>query len=130
MGLFKDISIEAKLKLIVMLTTGVVLLLVTGAYIVNDMVSFRSKMKQDLSTLAEIIGTNSRAAVVFNDQQFAEETLAALKAKKHVVYACIYDKDQKVFAEFNPAGIAKPVLSENPHQVGIDFHDKHLNLLI
>ncbi len=83
-----------------MLTSSVVLFLVSAAFITNDFIAFRSAMTKELSTLAEVIGTNSTSALDFDDQQSAKETLAALEALPHITSACIYTKDGKVFAKY------------------------------
>jgi Periplasmic sensor domain len=47
-------------------------------------------MRGDLDVLAEIVGSNSTAAIGFADRRAAEELLSALKGKKHIVAAVIY----------------------------------------
>jgi len=96
---FQNLSIQRKLTAIIMLTSSVALLLAAATYIVFDLVSIRHSMIRDLEVIAEIIGANSRAALVFNDQQSAEETLAALSAEAHVMAAILYTKDRKLFAK-------------------------------
>lgn len=97
---FRDISIKRKLISITMLTSVAVLLLASAAFLVNDLVTFRNSMVYDLETLAQIIGTNSSAALVFNDPKAAEDTLAALSAKPRVVSAYIHTSDGRILAEY------------------------------
>jgi len=44
-------------------------------------------MFQNLSTQAQIIGSNTASALLFNDQQSAENTLAALRASPEILSA-------------------------------------------
>ena len=69
----RDISIKLKLTLIIMLTSTVVLLLACMAFVIYDLITFRRSMTRDLSTIAEIIGNNTTSALVFVDQDAAEE---------------------------------------------------------
>ena len=54
--------------------------------------------QRKLEVLAEVIGSNTQAAVAFRDIGSAEATLAALRAEEHIILAAIYDSTGKVFA--------------------------------
>ena len=74
-----------------------------------DQIAARREMRSDLDVLAEIVGSNSTAAVTFGDRRAAEELLSGLKAKKHIVTAVIYSDDGKPFASYRrDAGAADP----------------------
>ncbi len=112
---WQDISIRRKVTRIVMLVSSVALLLACTVFAVYDMVSFRRAMVRDLSTAARIIGSNSTAALTFNDPNTAREVLNGLAAEKHVVSACIYAKGGRVFAKYS-RGDATANLSPPPRQ--------------
>ena len=97
---YRDLPIRLKLRLIVTVTLASALTLAGAAFVVYDQIEFRNSMRTDLSILAEIIGSNSTAALSFGDQKAAAEMLAGLKAKRHVVTACIYTGDGKPFAVY------------------------------
>src|SRR5688572_19245678 len=71
---FRDLPIRRKLTAIIMATSSASLLLACCAFLLHDLVSFRRLLVADLSTLAEIIGSNSSAAIVFSDPKRAGET--------------------------------------------------------
>ena len=100
MGALRDISIRWKLKLIIMLTSGIALLFASAALMFKDITETRQNLRNDLASLAQVIGANSIGAIVFNDRVTAETNLAALSAKPYVVLACIYDRDGQPFAVF------------------------------
>jgi signal transduction histidine kinase/CheY-like chemotaxis protein/HPt (histidine-containing phosphotransfer) domain-containing protein len=100
MHTFRDVSIKNKLRLIIMVASGTVLLLASGLFFVNELITFRRSVVEQLSTLAAVIGSNSTAALTFNDPQAAQETLSALRAKPHIVHAMIYTNDGQLFAQF------------------------------
>ncbi len=97
---FRDLLIRQKLMRITMLTSSIALLVAGGAFILYDQVTFRQTMRQDLAMLAEIVGSNSTAAIVFHDPKSAREVLGALSAGEDILSACIYTRDGKVFAKY------------------------------
>jgi signal transduction histidine kinase/CheY-like chemotaxis protein len=100
MGALRDTSIRWKLKLIIMLTSGIALLFASAALMFKDITKTRQNLRNDLASLAQVIGANSIGAIVFDDRATAETNLAALSAKPYVVLACIYDRDGQQFAAF------------------------------
>src|SRR2546426_1768798 len=125
---FRDVSIKQKLILILMLTSSVALLLVCTAFVAYETITFRRSMVRDLSILAQIIGANTTAALTFNDQVSAEETMAALRAERHIVSACIYSKDGKVFARYGRDGNKRAFTPPEPRGDSHQFSDGHLSL--
>jgi len=101
MMIFSHISIKRKLTVIMMLTSVIVLLLASIAFIANELIKFKRSMVVDLATLAEVIGTNSTASLTFNDQKFADVALTSLKAEPHIIAAYIYTRDGKLFARYH-----------------------------
>src|SRR5271169_2567802 len=101
---YRDLSIKRKMQGIILFTTGGALLLSCAAFLAYDLVTFRSAMKSDLSILADLVGSNSTAALTFNDPQAAREILQGLKAQPHIVSACIYSGDGKVFTTYRREG--------------------------
>jgi len=113
---FRDIPIGQKLMVIVMVTTTVALLLAGTGIVIFDSVLFRGYLERDLSALTRIIGDNSTAALSFNDPKAAAETLATLRARSHVVNACVYRPDGTLLATYSRAGAKNPCpLPASPH---------------
>jgi signal transduction histidine kinase len=96
----RNLPIKHKLRLIIVFTVSLALLLACGAALTYDQLASRSAMRTDLETLAEIVGSNTTAALAFRDQISAEEILSGLKAKRHIVRAQIYSADGKLFAGY------------------------------
>jgi signal transduction histidine kinase/DNA-binding response OmpR family regulator len=111
--IFRNLSIKQKLMVIVVLTSTTVLLLASVAYVAGDLIRFRSAMRANLHTLAEVVGANSTAALAFNDPKTARETLGALSAVQNIVHACIYTKDGELFAEYRYDGPQVPAEQEH-----------------
>jgi PAS domain S-box-containing protein len=118
MSAYRDLSIRHKLTVIIMLTSSVALLLACVAFVLYDLVTFRRAMTRDLSTLAEIIGQNSTAALAFNDPNSAREILSALRAKPHITSACTYTWDGEVFARYKREDVKGSSLPPAPQPDG------------
>ena len=101
---FRDYSILRKLTWMNMLVSGVALLLACGAFVAYDLISFRESMVRNLSIQAQIVGSNSVSALLFNDSQSAQKTLSALSASPNIVAAGIYTKEGRPFAAYGRGG--------------------------
>src|ERR1700728_112686 len=96
---FRNLRIEQKLMVIIMLTSSAALVLAGFGIVISNSMLFREYLKRDLSALARIIADNSTAALAFDDPVSAAETLGALRAKPHVVNACIYRANGTMLAQ-------------------------------
>ena len=97
-------SLAARLTRMNVLVTATALLLACAAFVAFDVVSFRQSLVRNLSIQAQVLGSNSVAALVFNDRDSAEKTLAALRAAPDVVSACLYSASGRPFVEYHRDG--------------------------
>lgn len=104
---FRRLSIKHKLRVTTMAVVFVALLLSCVAFASYDMVVFRISLQKDLETLAEIVGSNSTAALSFADQSAADELLSGLRAKEHLRVARIYTLEDKLFANYRRSDVAQ-----------------------
>jgi PAS domain S-box-containing protein len=101
MRTFRDRPIKQKLAIIITVTTTAALLMAGLGIVLADSLLFRGYLRRDLTALARIIADNSTAALAFNDPKSAAETLGALRARPHVVGACIYRPDASILARYS-----------------------------
>ena len=87
-------------------TTGLVLLLTAGALLATAFFQFQTVTDENLMALARVIGGNSEASLLFNDEQSAMDTLSALKAEESIEAAIVYDGDGLIFAKYVRSDIA------------------------
>jgi signal transduction histidine kinase/DNA-binding response OmpR family regulator len=97
----KNNSISRRLTWMNMLVSGAALVLACATFIAYDLVTFRETMVNDLSTQAQIIGSSTVSALLFNDQQSANTTLSALKASPNILSAGIYTNEGQPFASYS-----------------------------
>jgi signal transduction histidine kinase len=97
-------SISAKLTWLNLMVTGAALLLACLSFLAYDYVSYRENLIRNLSAAAQIAGTNSVTALLFDDQQAAQATLAAFKNSPDVIRATIVAENGKTFAQYRRPG--------------------------
>jgi PAS domain S-box-containing protein len=115
---FRDMPIKQKLLVIIMSVTTAALLLSGLGIVIADSVLFRAALQRDISALAQIVADNSTAALAFEDPTTATETLASLKARPHLLAACIYRPDGAIFARYvHPGARADCPLGNAPDQL-------------
>jgi signal transduction histidine kinase/CheY-like chemotaxis protein len=127
MRAFRDISIKRKMIGIIMATSTVALMLACSTFLAYELVTYRSTVTQQLTTLAQIVAESSTAALAFDDRRAARETLAALRAEPNLVAACIYTKNGQPFATFLRDGSRRD-LPRHPGKQDAEFEDGHLAL--
>ena len=110
---FRNIPIRQKLIVVTLGTTVAALLLAGTGIIAVDSLLFRRGLEHDLWSLARIIADNSTAAITFNDPRSAAETLGALRARSHLVTACIYRMDGTMLARYSRPGATSACPPEN-----------------
>ena len=96
--------IKRKLMTIIMTTSSVALVLACVTFTLYDTITFRQNKMREASLLADIVGSNSTAAIAFNDPQIGQEIVGALSSQPHVVAARIYRSDGSPFATYIRAG--------------------------
>jgi len=111
-----------------MIASTVALLLVSVGFATYELITFRQTMSRDLSTLAEIVGNQSTAALTYGDKDAAKEILTALSAKKHIVAAALYDKDRKLMASYSGVEKSNVVLPSHPEPEALRFEHNALVL--
>ncbi len=104
MKLFKNSSLQSKQTLIIMLTSTAALLLACTGFVVYEAITFRAQMTRNLTTVAEMVGNNSVAAIQFEDPGTGHEVLSALRAESNITAAWLYDASGKLFASYARAG--------------------------
>src|SRR6266567_1806784 len=92
--------ISRKLKTIIMVTTAAALLLACGVFSVYETMAARFSIFRETLLLADIIGSNSTAALIFNDPKAADDSLRSLESESNVITARIYAKDGRPFATY------------------------------
>jgi len=125
---FRDLSLRRKQTLIIMLTSSVVLLLACAAFVAYDVARFRREMVESTSSLAEVVGNSTTAAIDFNDPAAAVQILAALRGEPNIVKALVHTLDGGIFATYVREGSPPPPEVADSSPAGHVFTSNHLHL--
>jgi signal transduction histidine kinase len=115
-------SIARRLFRVSYLSSIAALLSATVAFAVYDVHESRRTLERRLATDARIIGSNTVAALLFDDEPSASATLAALRAEPYVVAAGILQPGGRLFAAYSRDGgaVVAPALQDAGHRYGED----------
>ncbi len=106
----RKLSLRRKITLVIMINTFAALCAAGIAFAEYGVYRFKELRLEDLNALANILGTNSTAPLVFKDPNSARDILQALAAKPHILSAVIYDSDGKPFAVYHRGAPKYPIL--------------------
>ncbi len=104
MNKFRSLSIKTKLVSIQLFTTLFVLMFFVGVYLYSQYRQYEETSFDRLSVLAEILGSNSVAALEFFDSDAAEGVLGSLATQHDIMNAAIYDQEGNLFARYDRPG--------------------------
>jgi len=98
-------SLRQRLLLLTMLTSGLGLLLGFGIYLLFDLHQAKTRTVQELSSTADLIGTNAIAALTFEDEVNGAKLLDALQARPHILGAALFQSDGTFFSSYMRPGL-------------------------
>ena len=125
---FQDAPVRIKLTILSMGATILALALATLISMANNtMIEWRSHEKE-LKIKAEVIGANSRAALLFVDKEHLKRNLSAVSIDNSIMMAAIFSADGQVMARYLRTGESAPAPELRPS--GTYFDWKKLSLYI
>lgn len=123
------LPIKTKLLFITMLTSVFCLLLIGATMIIYTNNYIKQTMVKDISSISILIADRSTAALTFQDSRLAEENLAALSIKPSVIYACILDDRENIFAKYSTTGGENIKVPIGVKKLEYYFEESHLMIL-
>jgi signal transduction histidine kinase len=122
----ENLPLSWKLRLLLMVSIGVALFLTCSAFLRLSWFSLRDSMKRDCLMMAEAIGKNCTAALLFNDAKSANEIISALAHDSRTMEVVLFQADGKILAAYRtPESKLKPVLLR-PQSEGAEFRTHSL----
>ncbi len=110
---FRRQSVGRKLTTTALTTSGVTLMAACTVFATYDYINLRSRLVRDVTMLADIVGTNSTAALTFKDAAAAAETLRATAVNEHILDARLFTRDGTLLATY-----MRPDVSSEPRAAG------------
>ena len=97
---FADLPITQKLILIMLLTAVSAVLFASLIFGASEAYNYRESTVGHVGTVGDVIGTNSTAALTFEDELLAKQVLASLSADETVISAHMFNADGDYFASY------------------------------
>lgn len=131
--MFRNVSIKQKLTLLMVFVSTAVLVLVAGAMMVIEVISFRQTLVDKVASMVEVISDNSVVGVVMKNKLRVEKVLNSFSRDRHIRAAFIF-RDGAPFAYYlNAENIYKDpktalpyspciLLKNAPDQTSAAFH--------
>jgi PAS domain S-box-containing protein len=129
MRAFRTSSIQQRFAAVILMTSCLALALASVGFGLYERASYRAMMISELTALGDTLGANTTAALMFHDSKSAREILSALRGEKHIVSACLYDGQGKVFAEYLRPGAASFCVKAVWKEPGARFDQQNLTLV-
>ena len=95
-----NLSIKQRLTLIIMAISSVSVLLTTLAVSIIGTYSLKANLIDEMKVSASIVGDRNTAALLFNDDQQAENNLNVFTVKQEILQACLYSQAGVMFARY------------------------------
>jgi signal transduction histidine kinase len=122
-------TVHRKLMIAIMGTSITVLAITCTVFITYEYFSFRKNIVRGLATRGEIIAANSTAALAFQNEADARGVLSAFRMDPHIVAACLYDRDGRLFAKY-PADAPTETFPSAPKPEGGRFEGAHVVVFV
>ncbi len=97
---FREISLDQRLNLVIIVTAMVALFFSSVGIVAYQERIYRQIMEEELATLADVLGANGSAALVFDVPAEARDILASLEAKSQIRSAAFLDAAGEIFAVY------------------------------
>ncbi len=104
MSRFRDLSLRAKLLLLVLGVTSVALLLASAAQLAHQVTVYRDRASRQLVSIGDLVAVNVTAALAFDDPEAAQETIRALAAIPRIRAAVVLGREGEEFARWERDG--------------------------
>ena len=98
---FRKAKIKNKLSAAFMLSFAAVLLGVFLAITALEAISSQRAVRKDLSSIAEVIGNATIAAVMFEDMPAVQESLSALRTREDILSVYVVDSNMRILARYS-----------------------------
>ena len=98
---FRNLPIKRKLRYAMLITAYAVLLVTLSIQTISDLLKSRSALVSNLETLAEVIGTNAQAALLFEDNDSAQRLLKGFSTAPHIQSAYLMNPEGDEVASYH-----------------------------
>jgi signal transduction histidine kinase/CheY-like chemotaxis protein len=105
---FERLPIRRKLVVFALTITASALTAAILGLTMFDVARFRTNANDETRAVAQLLAQNTAAAIVFNDDTAAAQTLNAVSLRPMISLACLYRADGTIVASFQRPGLRCP----------------------
>jgi signal transduction histidine kinase/DNA-binding response OmpR family regulator len=98
---YSRLSLAKKLTGIGVITSTVSLVVAAAALMAFDLTNARHRLVRDTGMLADVVGTNSTAAITFADSKGATDIVRAVVVNDDIISTAIWDREGRLLARFD-----------------------------
>lgn len=125
--LFRGLSINRKLTLVMMLTTAGALVVACAAFLLYERQALRKTMARSFAIIADTFDDNVSPGLTFDDAESIAHTLKTLRANPDLIAARVYGKTGALVAEYKRAKDAASFSFPPLQKSGQVFQQSHLD---
>ncbi len=114
---YSDLSISRKLTWIMHMATLFAVAFAGIMFGASEALNYRKVTIEQIATLGDVIGTNSTAAITFEDRFLADQVLASLSANPAIISARVYLADGEPFAGYVSETAGSATAAETDYEV-------------
>ena len=126
---FTALSIRRKMYVIILLSCTIALIFATLVALTGQRYLFSKQLSRELKILAQVIGENSRAGVMFGDAGALDSILASLAEKPDVIQAYISDADDLILATYHNSIFTEIEISHDNIDPGVQIYGDRATVL-
>ena len=127
--MLRNISIRKRLTYIIMLISFVSVVLTTLAISVIGVYRLQSDIIRELDVSASLVGDRNTAALLFNDDEKANQNLNVFSVNPSIVQACLYKKEGALFARYVGKDYEKITTCPTALNERVQTVEKHVQLM-
>ena len=98
---YSRLSLAKKLTAIGVISSAVSLIVAAAALMAFDLSNARYRLVRDTGMLADVVGTNSTAAITFADTKGANEVVRTLAVNDSIISTALWDREGRPIARFD-----------------------------
>lgn len=117
MGFLSNISINKKLIVIQMTTFSLVITICALLYLYIDYKNTKDNKTKSLLVVAQVVGSNAKAPLMFNDNDAANDILSDLHVETDITHAAILDTNLNTLGSYTKKGELSYNFKKTPKQL-------------
>jgi PAS domain S-box-containing protein len=116
-------TIRRKLMAIIMIPSVTILFVAIAAFVLWGQINSHEKIIQDALSHVAMLADNCKASLAFNNKEDAQQILSTLRFRKSVEFACVYDKEGKIFTQYKSENIGENIQAPKAQKNGYAFEN-------